>query len=377
MRIMQTVTSLGPGGVQSLVFELAERLVGQEKRIAILSFGPIVSQYHKESDDALKNRGIEIICPTKDLSSRLERQKFAYESVENFKPDIIHAHTPMPHIYICRAAKKLRLPIVATFHSYTMWPKWIDEMKAKFLFSTYLNKSTNHFVAISKGIKEVMKQKYHIPDDITSVIYNGVDISRFEVNLSYRKECRKYLSIAEDSFVITNVGRIEFDTKNQLSIIRIIKNIERSVRKARILFVGDGPDIDRLRALSREIPSVSVLGSRNDIPNILSASDVFILPSKREGLPVSILEAMAAGVPVVATDVGSVREVISDGVNGFVIGVDEIDRIPEILSILQNNRDVYSSVRDEAKKSVQSFSIEDFVEAHLELYCEILKKIEV
>jgi len=373
MKIMQTVTSLGPGGVQSLVFELAKKLVGKERRIAVLSFGPIVSQYHKESENALNRHGIEIICPAKDLSRRLERQKFAYESVENFKPDIIHAHTPMPHIYICRAAKRLRLPVIATFHSYTMWPLWIDEMKAKILFSTYLKKSTDYFVAISKGVKEVMKQKYHIPDDRTSVIYNGVDISRFDIG-SYEKEYREYLGIAKDSFVVTNIGRIEFETKNQLSIIRIIKSIERSVRKARILFVGDGPDIDRLRVLSREIPSVSVLGSRNDIPSILSASDVFILPSKREGLPISILEAMAAGVPVVATDVGSVREVISDGVNGFVIGVQEIDRVPEILSNLQNNRDLYSSIRDRAKKRVQSFSIEDFVGAHLELYCKLLGK---
>jgi len=281
----------------------------------------------------------------------------------------------MPHIYAGLYAFVYRIPIVATFHNYDMWPHRIDEIKSGLMMYLFLNHITDCFIAISEKVKYAMQYRYHIPKNKIVRIYNGINQEKIlgRAKIRSKKDVRNMLGISERDFVIVNVATVDFQRKNQNSLVRLFDKIKEVVEKPVLIFVGDGPDTKRLHDISRGDERIKILGARTDVPEILGSADVFVLPSHREGLPISIIEAMTLGLPVIATDVGGVSELITDGENGFIVKQDNLSDISKILRLLQQDENKYRNISYKAKESIKRFSIESCATNHIFVYKHVIK----
>ena len=170
------------------------------------------------------------------------------------------------------------------------------------------------------------------------MIPNGVDTNRF-APIPDVAETRRELGIGPTDPVVAIVAALRPEKNHEL-FLKVAKQVSQQFSNAKFLVIGDGPRRESLEGLARELDiadSVKFLGSRSDVPRLLSASDVFALTSHNEANPVSILEAMSVGRPVVSTNVGSIREVVADGHNGFLVSAGNGEQLTtRVVSLLED-----------------------------------------
>lgn len=177
----------------------------------------------------------------------------------------------------------------------------------------------DRFVAVSESLRHWLVNDVHIPARRVVTIRNGVDLERFSG--IQRAAARACLGLPAAAPVIGTVGRLD-PVKNQAGLIRAFQRLRTVYPDAILVIAGDGPyrdALERVAGTARPEGCVHLLGERRDVPTVLAALDVFALPSVAEGMSNTILEAMAAGLPVVATAVGGSPELIIDGVNGRLV----------------------------------------------------------
>lgn len=372
MRILYSLNSIGPGGVQSLVFDLCEHFAKLGIDVGIISFSPISSPFQVQEYIRLKKL-FPIYLPERQLINKIDRLSYVCKITDMFRPNIVHCHTPMPHFYLLIASKRLNIKIIATFHNLIMWPNILDELKAKIMFLSCLSKLTDFYIAICNKIKDMMINKYFISPKKIKLIYNGVNEERLKCELKSRNEIRAKIGISENDLAIVHIAKVEFMRKNQLLSLRVHRALKHYY-KAFLLFVGDGPDLNILRDMNKDDPTVKILGARKDIPELLASSDIFFLPSYREGFPISIIEAMYYGLPVIASNVGGISEIIKDGINGFLIDPNnyELERLVSLIIQLRDKREIYNKVSENAINTAKLFGIEKCAKEHLSLYKEII-----
>ncbi|MFN3692327.1 MAG: glycosyltransferase [Fervidobacterium sp.] len=192
-----------------------------------------------------------------------------------------------------------------------------------------------------------------------------------------REDYRKMLNITEDEVVFVSVARLTPE-KDHLTLIKVFENVSKLYRNTKLFLVGDGPMREELQreVREREIGDrVIFLGIRKDVPEILSASDVFVLSSIYEGNPLSVMEAMAAGKPVIATSVGGVPELVDDGETGILVKKGNVTELEKaMISFLENRKlikDVGSRGRD---KAIKYFDVSYMTEEYGKLYRELFLK---
>jgi sugar transferase (PEP-CTERM/EpsH1 system associated) len=175
------------------------------------------------------------------------------------------------------------------------------------------------FVTVSRDLRRWLVETVGIPAGKVVVICNGVDTSRFAPG--DRRAARAVLGLPADADVIGTVGRLD-PIKDQAGLVRAFAGIAREYPRARLVIAGDGPCRDDLERLVSNLAlgdRVHLLGERRDVPLVLAAFDLFVLPSIAEGISNTLLEAMATGLPVIATRVGGNPELVEEGVNGFLV----------------------------------------------------------
>jgi glycosyltransferase involved in cell wall biosynthesis len=214
------------------------------------------------------------------------------------------------------AARLAGVPVVCSAIHSTGWPDVIERPNRWRLLTRW----TDAFIGVARPHGEYLVSQEGFPAGKVRVIPNGVDIALFggRYNVS---AIRRSLGM-EDSTPIVGIVAALRSEKNHAMFLRAAKRVLAQVPSARFLIVGDGPERGTLEALAAELSvsdAVRFLGNRQDIPELLAAIDVFALTSKMEANPVSILEAMASGKPVVAPRVGSIAESVADGQTGFLV----------------------------------------------------------
>lgn len=223
-------------------------------------------------------------------------------------------------------------------------------------------------VAVSQQLKNILVDSYSMPAHKISVIYNGVS-SHAPVKTA--EQSRKDLGISADDIVITNVARLDHQ-KGQCHLIPAIKRIAEKYPRLKVLLVGDGPDREKTVRLVKESnldTVVRILGFRSDVPDILSCSDIFVLPSINEGFPFSIVEAMAAGLPVIATDVGGNVEAVIDGVTGTVIPPSDVAALADAMDDLIANKEKRTDMGLKAEsRAASEFSLSNMINKTFALY---------
>jgi glycosyltransferase involved in cell wall biosynthesis len=215
-----------------------------------------------------------------------------------------------------------------------------------------------------------------IPERKIIQIINGVDAEKYKPD-GNKKEARARIGIPQDVLVIGTVGRLD-PVKDQRTLIKAFGLLTRARNKAnlskdlRLLIIGSGSNQRELKTVAHKegvVDKVFFLGERNDVPELLQVMDVFVLPSIAEGISNTILEAMACGLPVIATTIGGNPEVIDDGKTGLLFKPGDHDRLAHLLArycddpFLRNNHGANGRARVE-----DNFSLSRMVREYDELY---------
>ncbi|MCK4859439.1 MAG: glycosyltransferase, partial [Candidatus Omnitrophica bacterium] len=227
---------------------------------------------------------------------------------------------------------------------------------------------------------EVSKSEYANEIGISpakiSVIYNGVDVERFGENVESKSmKKRKALGIKKDDIVVGSVARFD-PVKNLDGLVRAFSNISSKIMgKCRLLLVGDGPDFEKVKKLSHDLglkDRVVFTGMRRDIPECLGVMNIYAQPSRFENIPNSILEAMAAGLPVVATSVGGIGEVVENKRSGFLVPLGKEGLMTQSIAALIENKALRLAMGKHAREKVCiRFSLEKMVLEYEQLYAKI------
>jgi glycosyltransferase involved in cell wall biosynthesis len=231
---------------------------------------------------------------------------------------LIHAHQYTPFFYASLARLVSRqIPVLFTEHG----RHYPDVRRRRRVWANrLLLRSRDRIVAVGQHVRNALIDNEGLPPQRIEVIYNGVDAAAFDMPRVARREVRGELGYTDQDSLVVQVARLN-PLKDHGTAIRAMSIIAKSFPNAHLLLVGDGEErrslvelVDRL-ALQ---PCVRFLGARNDVPRLLQAADLFLLSSVSEGIPLTLVEAMLARIPVVATRVGGVPEVIEHEVSGLL-----------------------------------------------------------
>lgn len=224
------------------------------------------------------------------------------------------------------------------------------------------------YTCVSRQLAEWLKSKVRVRRPITQ-IYNGVDTDRFKPAVSLQL-ARSRLNLPIDGYIIGIVGRLD-PIKNHAALIRAFFILQSEIPGSILLVVGEGPERTRLEKMASE--RVIFLGSRNDVPELLQCMDVFVLPSLNEGISNTILEAMATGIPVVATRVGGNPELVRDGVDGTLFEPEDVNGLAAILARYGRETQLRKAHGESGRERViESFSVEKMVRSYEQVYRRVI-----
>jgi len=286
--------------------------------------------------------------------------------INNNSIDLIHCHGYKEDFYGVLSLAKI--PKVATNH---LWKRTTIYSKIYALIDTLLLRFFDQVVGVSDEIVDEMRH-YKIPRLIK--IDNGVDVDRFQ---STSRSSRLYneLGINADHVALGMVSSLTPE-KGHTVAIQALSSVVRKFPSVKLLIVGDGylkAEIDDQIRKYGLVDHVVILGSRKDIPEILSIIDIFLLPSFKEGLPMAMLEAMAAGKAVIATRVGENVNVISNRYNGLLIDPGEPSQLETAILELIYKKDLVQTLGINARKQIMDkYSSRSMTEKYCEVYTTML-----
>ncbi len=228
-------------------------------------------------------------------------------------------------------------------------------------------------IAICETMKEILVNSYGMPSEKIVVIYNGIDVATVKTPLSGRDGLMREFGIAEGSLIVTTVGRLTAQ-KGHIYLLRAVEKLLAEYPSIVLLLVGDGPLKGPIGAEIKKrnlVAAVRMTGFRDDFRDILAITDIFVFPSLNEGLSYILLEAMAAGNPVVATDVGGNKELVVDGQTGHIVSPGDVDGLRTALEALISDKKVRRAMGEQGRQKIKtSFSAERMFQKTLSLYAE-------
>lgn len=328
-RVAHVLHSLDVGGAEMLVSRIvrAGRARGwPEPRLLCLDHvGPL--------GERLRAEGFDVRCverqPGLDWSVIGRLADELDDSV-----DVVHCHQYTPWFYGTLAAARARRPVAFTEHGRHQ----PDRPRLKrVLFNRWLLRHTGAISAVSRSIREALVANEKLPAGRIRVLYNGIDPAPFAPAPGRREAARAALGVDEGTFLVGHAGRL-VPVKNQGLLLAAAARLRGLAdRPVRLQVAGDGPLRKELGVAADSLGVGDItefLGRRDDLPELLAAWDAFVLCSHSEGTSVTLLEAMAAGCPVVATAVGGNPELVEDGGAGYLVAAGDEAALAEALARL-------------------------------------------
>ncbi|MBI1247755.1 glycosyltransferase [bacterium] len=240
------------------------------------------------------------------------------------------------------------VPVIASAIHSTGWPDSINWLNRR------LTSITDRFIGVAEPHGKHLVEVEGFPAEKVTVIPNGIDTYRFVANSATRQKVRAEWGIADDTVVAGIVAALRPEKDHALFLKAAARVVERLPR-THFVIVGDGPERTAIETLRDDLgltDHVSLLGSRSDIPELLSGMDCFVLTSKNEASPVSILEAMSTSLPVVAPRVGSIPDAIDDGVNGLLVEASNLEQTAEAMIAVMQGSKLRAEMGSEARSKV-------------------------
>jgi glycosyltransferase involved in cell wall biosynthesis len=231
---------------------------------------------------------------------------------------LVHAHQYTPFFYGMTARLLYRRPPILFTEHGRHFPD--HPRRKRMLANRLLLRRRDRVVGVGEAVRRALIDNEGINADRVAVIPNGIDLARFGDHGCDRLAVRREIGVGTDDLVILQVARLDY-LKDHATALRALARVAGRRQNARLVLVGEGPELGKIRDLIRDSgleANVLLLGLRKDVPRLLAAADLFLLTSISEGIPLTLIEAMAAGLPVVSTRVGGVGEVVEEGVTGLL-----------------------------------------------------------
>ena len=295
-----------------------------------------------------------------------------YDIIKQRSFDLVHSNGYLADILTIPIAKVLGVPCISTCHGF------ISTNKRLALYGTinrFMLRHSSKIIAVSETIKADLVRS-GVTESRIKVIPNSIrphDHRFFEQN---RKAKRSMLNISEDEFVIGYVGRLS-NEKGLRYLIQAISMLNQSDMPLKVLVIGEGPERKELEVLSAKEKveqKIIFAGFQNNTESWFPAMDLFVLPSLTEGTPMALLEALACGIPVVASAVGGVPQVIDSGNNGLLVSPGRPEEIKEAVINLYKNNELRTGLSKAAQHIIKSkYNVENWIN---EVQTEYLKVLE-
>jgi glycosyltransferase involved in cell wall biosynthesis len=302
LRIVHALASYELGGGEMLALRLAthQRRCGHEVHVVSLAAGGPL----RERFDAAAVK-THVVAKRAGFDVTLFPRLWAF--VARHRAKVVHTHNPQSLVYAAPAAKAALARVVHTKHGEAA------EGRRAFQLRRAAARFVDAFVSVSAQTDAFARDHQEAPRQRLHVIENGVELAAYADDLERRRQARAALGVDEATFVIGTVGRLQ-PVKNHALLLRAAAPLLARA-SARLVFVGDGPELEALRGLAAELrvsEAVTFLGYQQDVPRWLSALDCFAMSSHTEGLPLVLIEAMASGLPTVCTAVGGIPAAVGD-----------------------------------------------------------------
>lgn len=368
IKILYVNYSLDVGGIETLVLAICKRLDAKQYVPEVCAFvdaGRLQPEFEKAGIKVhiiKRVPGIDASLPFK--LSKLIKQRGI---------DIIHAQNVSSWLYCAPASFLSGKPLIYTAHTSSDYSglhiyKWrlVENILARF---------TKRVTTVAAIIAEYMKKKEFVPANKIEVIYNGIDCKKYEQSVDVVLKKRE-LGIKESEYVIGNVARLT-PVKNHELLITAFEQIKERIPNARLFVAGEGPLKEQLTDFIKQLSLesfVTLMGDRRDIHELLKVFDVFVLPSLKEGFPMVLLEAMAASIPVIATDVGGNKELVLNGETGLVIPPNNANALQEAIMKLHDFPDLAKTMGKNGERRVQEgFTFDMMINKYEKVYASLLK----
>jgi N,N'-diacetylbacillosaminyl-diphospho-undecaprenol alpha-1,3-N-acetylgalactosaminyltransferase len=329
--------------------------------------------------DGIKHIAYEI---ERESLNPLKERKFVdniYEAIKDLELDILHTFTAKPNIYGTFAASRAKIPVILNlveglgsfYVEDTLKNRAIRFMIEKLYKKAF--KLSQKVVFVNSDDPQYMLEKRIISDEKVKIIKSvGIDTEEFSMESAPVLDSLKNSLGLTDEVIVLMVARAIWH-KGVREFYEASSHFD--VKKVKFILVGDIDKGNHSSASEAFLKSADVLwlGHRDDIKALTALADIYVLPSYREGVPRTLLEAASMAKPIVTTDTVGCREVVEDGVNGFLVPVKDVDVLSQKIKLLVENPILRDSMGKEGrKKAVQEFDIKKVLTQYLELYGEYI-----
>jgi len=376
IKVVHIITLLELGGAQENTLYTCEHLDKNKFDVMLLcGKGGILDAQTKNIRIYFVKELMREICPFYDLIAFIK----IYKILKKEKPDIVHTHSSKAGIIGRWAAYYAKVPlIIHTFHGFGFNDEQNYFVRKIYILAERLTaKITDKLVAVSyENISKGLKNK--IGNELQyTMIRSGIKLQDYQIDIDFEKK-KKEFGLKNEHIV----GMIACFKKQKapLDFIKTAKSVCAEKPDAKFILVGDGVLRKRIEAEIKKLnleKNVILTGWRKDTNEIIKIFDVFVLTSLWEGLPRVIVESMSAGIPVVATYIDGTKEIVQEGLTGFVVHPHETEKMAERILRLLNNPDLRKKFSQVAKKRVQEFDIDLMVSQQEKLYLSLTNNLKI
>lgn len=364
MKVLFLSTHLNYGGISSYILNLAKELKNRNIEVLVASGGGSL----EERLCKFKIRHIKIPLLTKcELNPKLS---IAIGKLSNFlhkeNIQILHTNTRVSQVVGWMCKKFSNICMITTAHGFyiprlgrKIFPCWGDKV-----------------IAISKAVEDHLIKNFNLSSMNIRLIRNGVDVSRFipSVKSLYSDEIKRKFNISNGP-VIGTISRLS-DIKGIEYILRAVKKLKSLYPNIICLIVGCGKEYYNIKNLAKRLDinrNIKIISPLWEIEKMLSVMEVFICTSLQEGLGLSLLEAMGCGIPVIATKVGGIVEIIQNKHNGILIPPADVNSLAENIRILFEDKNLHEKISHRANRCVKNnFNLSKMADLTVEVYQDIL-----
>jgi glycosyltransferase involved in cell wall biosynthesis len=369
VKVMECIRQGQVGGGETHMLSLIENMDRSRFEPVVLSFtdGPMVTR--------LREMGVRTHIIHTERPFDFSKWARVKDLLQQEEVEVVHAHGTRACSNVMWASQSLGLPVVYTVHGWSFHPGQSPLVRQiRMMGEQYLTGRAAVNISVSASNRQTGTR--HIRNFNSLVINNGIDRNKFDPYKAF-KGIRQELGIPANAMLVVSIARFT-SHKQPLTLIKAFQSALSGLPDGHLLLVGDGDQ----KAEALKMVDVAGLNERihfqpfrQDVPDILAAADVFVLPSLWEGLPIGLLEAMAMGKAVIATDVDGTKEVVKDGYNGLLIEAGNAGALAKALVQLCNDEALRKQFSRASMETVRAdYEAGGMTRKIEEVYCSIIKR---
>jgi sugar transferase (PEP-CTERM/EpsH1 system associated) len=367
--IVHVVYSFTIGGLENVIVQLINRLPAEKFRHTVLSLTTI-----SDFKNRITQPDVQFIELNKPPGHAIPLYPNIFKLLRKLKPDVLHTCN-LAALEIVPIAWLAGVPL--RIHAEHGWdahdPNGSNPRYRK--LRKFYKPFVSHYIAVSKDLDQYLEHAIGVSRNRRSLIANGVDTDFFSPAENTQPPITGCPFTPKQHWIAGTVGRLQ-TVKNQpflaRAFVKLLQDYPKAALRIRLVIIGDGPlknEIEKILLLGNALQYTWLPGARNDIADIMRTLDCFVLPSQTEGTSCTLLEAMACGLPTIATAVGGTPALVEEGITGNLIPADDVASLAQALWLAYSSPDNFSKLGINARQRVISvFALSSMIKQYEQLF---------